>query len=229
MPYKVIHTILDLLFPVRCLGCRKANAHICPSCLLHMQRKNSECFFCGVKINKSVLNNICSQCIRKSPLSGIWWPWHYQNETTKKVITAYKYRRKKWLAPALSAYIKNAMDMGLLPSDSIIIPVPLSQSRQVERGFNQAELLADNLPFEILRSVAIKVKDTPQQARTHSKNERIDHMRDAFLIKNPSAILGRTILLVDDVATTGATLCELAKTLKNAGSGLVYAAVLAHG
>ncbi|MEK7576576.1 MAG: phosphoribosyltransferase family protein [Patescibacteria group bacterium] len=167
--------------------------------------------------------------MRQSPLAGIWWPWRYQNEKTKKIIAAYKYRNKEWLALILSTYIENVLDMRVLQSDIVVIPVPLSDARLKARGFNQALLLAKNLPFPVLNNVAVRTKDTPSQARTHSRRERIDHMRGAFSIKNKAKIAGRTILLIDDVATTGATLCELASELKKAGSGQIYAAVLAHG
>ena len=120
-------------------------------------------------------------------------------------------------------------DTMTMPPDIVTIPVPLFVARQKERGFNQALLLAKNLPFPVLSSVATRTKDTLSQARTHSRRERYLHMRGAFDVKNSEKIAGRSILLVDDVATTGATLTELAGTLKKAGAGKIYALVLAHG
>lgn len=125
--------------------------------------------------------------------------------------------------------MQKALGVETLPPGIVAIPVPLFPLRERERGFNQAHLLAQNLPFPVLNTVAVRIKDTPSQARTHSRRERYDHMRHAFAIKNPEKILGRTLLLVDDVATTGATIVELAGALKKAGSGKIYAAVLAHG
>lgn len=226
MPYKVIHTIFDLFFPVRCAGCGAAGAHICPSCALEASYRGHECFFCSIK---GGLGNLCERCKNKSPIEGIWWPWRYNNDKTKKIIAAYKYRRKDWFAPLLAGYIQKVLDTSALPSDIVVIPVPLHPARQRERGFNQAREIARGLPFPVLDGIAVRAKDTLSQARTHSRRERYEHMRGAFAIKNPKKIAGRNILIVDDVATTGATITELASTLKKAGAAKIYAAVLAHG
>jgi ComF family protein len=111
-----------------------------------------------------------------------------------------------------------------------VVPAPLSKKRMRKRNYNQAYLLA----WEISKQLGVKIgteilkkeRDTPQQSRL-SKYERQKNLKGAFGVKKRSAILGRTILLVDDVTTTGATLEECARTLKAAGAGSIYCVAFA--
>lgn len=226
MAFKVIHTIIDLIFPAACVGCHAPETHLCEPCALSMRTLSNECFFCATQTSK---NHICENCKKSSPIEAIWWPWRYQNEKTKNAIASFKYRKRAWLAGTFGPHLTSAIDTEMLPHGTITIPVPLFPARKRERGFNQAEKLAGELPFPVLVGAAIRIQNTESQARTHSRRERYEHMQNAFRVVDPKAIAGKTILLVDDVATTGATLTELARTLKKAGAAKIYAAVLAHG
>jgi ComF family protein len=111
-----------------------------------------------------------------------------------------------------------------------IIPAPLGRKRFKKRGYNQAELLAHEMEKQLgilcRTDVLHKKRDTPQQSKL-SKYQRQKNLDGTFFVKKPSAIRGRTVLLVDDVSTTGATLRECARTLKDAGARRVYCAVFA--
>ena len=122
--------------------------------------------------------------------------------------------------------IKNA-------DDWLIIPVPLSKNRLKERGYNQAELIAEyfseKIKIQICAGALMKTKDTPAQVSVKNRKERLKNLDGAFAVKNPELVEGKNIILIDDVSTTGATLREAKKTLKLAGAKKVLALVVARG
>lgn len=223
---KVIHTILDVIFPMACAGCGAHAQAICDDCLRVISYRGLECFFCGQKAENA---NICAYCKEKYPLESIVWLWRYNNEKTRAIIAAFKYRKRRALAPALASRMRIAIAQSNLPKNIIIVPIPLHKDKERERGFNQAALLAKNLGIPINADVLMRAKATPPQARTHSRRERQAQIKNAFRVINKDTLAEKNILLIDDVATTGATLVEAASTLKKAGAAKIYAAVLAHG
>ncbi|OHA20757.1 MAG: hypothetical protein A2849_02415 [Candidatus Taylorbacteria bacterium RIFCSPHIGHO2_01_FULL_51_15] len=115
----------------------------------------------------------------------------------------------------------------------LLIPIPLSKQRERDRGFNQCELLCDTLMkldegrnFTLSLTLT-KVKDTQSQTKTDSKAERLKNLEGCFSA-DANAVMGRNIILIDDVATTGATLDEARRTLKAAGARKVIAFTIAH-
>jgi competence protein ComFC len=117
----------------------------------------------------------------------------------------------------------------------IFIPIPLSPKRRRERGFNQAELIARNLfllgkddDFEIKDNILVKPKDTAHQAQLENRTKRLRNLSGTFQVRNPELILGKNIILIDDVTTTGATLTEARKILLEAGARKVIAFTFAH-
>lgn len=112
----------------------------------------------------------------------------------------------------------------------IIIPTPLHPARKRQRGYNQSELIASRLAFHMktpmLTSVLIKKVNTPPQS-TLSRGERLKNLVEVFQVKNPNLVKGRKILLVDDIMTTGSTLEQCAKALKDAGGIRIDAYVVA--
>lgn len=226
MFHKVIHTIVDTIFPRSCAGCAKVGVAICAECARFVSFLGQECFFCSIRAEK---NNICSTCAVKYPIEAVVWPWRYRAGEARRIIAAFKYRKKQALASVLGEIMREALANYHLPKDTVVIPVPLYPAKEKERGFNQAALLARNLGYPMEAASLIRIKETAPQARAHSRGERFEHMRGAFCVVAPNAVCGKNILLVDDVATTGATLCEAAQELKKAGASKIYAAVLAHG
>ena len=223
---KVIHTALDLLFPPICAGCKEPGKLICASCARKAEYRGFECFFCGIKADDA---RICRLCKKAHKIEGITWPWRYNIDESRAIIAAYKYRKKRALARALAGELAGALLAASLPDDLIAIPVPLHPKREKERGFNQAELLTKWLGVPVLRNAVIRTKETHPQARAASRREREAQVKGAFLVARPERVKGKNILIVDDVATTGATIREVAKVLKKSGAGKLYAAVIAHG
>lgn len=221
----VIHIILEFLLPTKCFGCLRNPEALCSTCLDTMRQKESLCFFCHERTED--IGNICFSCRKKSVLDGIWWPWKYKTPATKQVLEAFKYKNKTILAEHMAKEMHEAIRGKLDTSNIVASSVPLHPRKQKERGFNQAVLLARHLrvPHEIFLE---RIRDTSPQAHA-SRQERITHMQDAFLVKDPLSVFGKKILLIDDVATTGSTITSAARTLKRAGAKEVYALVVAHG
>jgi ComF family protein len=118
-------------------------------------------------------------------------------------------------------------------NDKIIISVPLHVKRFRWRGFNQAELLADeiseyfNLPME--KTILVRKKNNIPQVEVKDRKDRIENIRDAFICSSNEKVKDKTVILIDDVATTSAILGECAKALKSAGAKEVWGVVVARG
>lgn len=222
--------LLDLILPKECLGCGLEGAWLCPDC--RRQTISLKSFFCPKcqKLNQN--GEFCHACRKDSNLAGIIIAAHYQKGALKEAIHVYKYEGiwgelENYLAKLLIKRLTNHLPSG----KKVIIPIPLHYKKQMERGFNQAERLARiisrkfNLPLE---TKAIKrIKETDSQANL-KKKDRLKNIKGAFKIKSAKNIKGRTILLLDDVATTGTTLNEAARVLKKNGARRVWGVVIAH-
>jgi len=146
----------------------------------------------------------------------------------QKIIHALKYRGRfsigKYLGEKLSVelpYFKSEWKI------DIIIPIPLHQLKKVERGYNQTYYIAreagKKLNIPVKQNVVKRIKFTQTQT-TMNLAEREENMRDAFSVKKSKEILGKNILIIDDVITTGATISECGKVLLEAGATRIYAA-----
>lgn len=149
----------------------------------------------------------------------------------RTAIHQFKYRGISSLAPALGTLLADYLSMNPMPAD-LIVPVPLHRDRRRERGYDQAELLARSLS----RLIGVPVGDqwvlrsraTPPQARAASAAERRRNMRGAF-VAGPGLETGRSVLLIDDVCTTGATMESCALALRRGGVEVIHALVVARG
>lgn len=117
-------------------------------------------------------------------------------------------------------------------AESVIQPIPLHPQRLRERGFNQAELFAaffSRILTTPLLYELVRTKDTPYQAQQSDEHNRHVNVRGAFKVNESEKILGKTIILVDDVVTSGSTVREAARTLKRAGALKVFVFSIARG
>lgn len=154
------------------------------------------------------------------------------------VIYALKYRAMQQLAVPLGDWMAGVIGLcrdtaHTFGANPLIVPVPLHASRLRERDYNQAALLARRLAIAsampLDESALVRVRHTGSQVRTHSRVERLDNMRGAFAVAHSGTIADRDIVLIDDVCTTGATLEDCARALKESGARSVSAIVLARG
>lgn len=197
---------------------------------------------------------ICGGCFKKagletnSQLRQVLWAGHYDG-ALKKAIWQLKYKKRKELAAPLAKLLKKKFDEIYLtwqPGCQVIISIPLHFKKECERGFNQSELLAKEFSalshFPLLINSLLKIKETKAQVEVENKELRISNLENAFQV-NPKIsksdlqlLTSHTLILIDDVATTGATLFHAASALKKAcppyggaGAKKIIGLVLAHG
>jgi ComF family protein len=148
----------------------------------------------------------------------VWPAWVY-DERAAAVVHALKYGGRRGLAAGLAGELARVVPPG--PGADLLMAVPLHSARRRERGYNQAGLLAAALAGRIgvplLDGAMERVRDTRPQARLDPRARR-DNVAGAFRVKSPAALEGRSILLVDDVITTGATLEACLDALARAGA-----------
>lgn len=165
----------------------------------------------------------------------------YRDSLVRETVWMLKYRGNKKVAALLAPVLYDEL-LGFLEeyapltnfSEPLLIPIPLSRKRERERGFNQCELLTNGLErldggrnFRVSKTALAKTKDTPSQTKTESCAKREKNLKGCFSA-NPKEVTERNIILIDDVATTGATLAEARRTLRAAGARKVIAFTIAH-
>ncbi len=225
---------LHVLFPRVCFGCGrdlKWNAQvplcpicengltlpgplICARCGVVLKSGGAHCFHCrGSKAEKYKCKVIRATC--------------NFNEFSRGLVYALKYQGADYVAPYMGSLMAHRFGMLTeLAGVDLVIPVPLFKKRQKKRGYNQSELLArafcanTQLPLEV--AALVRVRDTGSQTKL-GRAARVENMAGAFAVQNPVDVKGKTVLLIDDVATTGATLEACAQALRLAGAKRVLA------
>lgn len=226
----VAERALDLLFPPRCAACRKSGSVLCSACLRQCVPITSPiCLRCGIPLPSP---GWCRSCKFYPPgLSGLRAAYVYDG-VIRSCIRALKYEGNRRVAAPLGALLARAYRDFDMPAD-MIVPVPLHSERERLRGFNHAQLLAEECAASVgvpLRDdVLMKPRATAAQVGL-TASERIQNMAGAFCCLPPwndGKLYGCSILLIDDVCTTRATLEACAEPLFAAGAASVWALVLA--
>jgi ComF family protein len=223
-----LDNVLNLVFPAKCIICGKNGIDLCLTCLSdapEAERESAKWIF---------------------PL------YDYRHPSIKKSLWLLKYKGKKRLAKIFAGamydkIMEELSELSLMENftEPILIPVPLSSKRYRERGYNQAELICKELikidsdihlrhgvNMQLEKNILIKPKDTEHQARIKDRSVRLKNLAGTFAIKNigenTNSIKGKNIILIDDITTTGATLNEARKILKQSGARKVIAFTVAH-
>lgn len=226
---RVAHSALDFLLPMRCLGCRREGGLLCESCIAALPRLLPP--YCDICADRGVVGE-CRQCREQArqqgrPLDGLRAPYLFQG-AIRDAIHSFKYENARAAAPLLGRLLAEYLTDHPLPGE-VLAPVPLHPRKLRERGYNQAELLAREtgkivgLPVDA--KLLYRVRNTPAQARTANRQQRLDNIADAFAVRGD--LTGRALILIDDVSTTGSTLTAAAAALKQAGAASVWALTLA--
>lgn len=237
---------LDTLFPISCLACGQADIWLCQKCLEKINLLPFQvCPYCE-KI-ETFAGAICLRCkarlLKKDsliPLDNLVIATSYKHPSISRLVHTFKYNFVPDLGHPLAQLIAKAILNNHLPLPDFIIPIPLHPRRTRWRGFNQAEILARNLssdlspglPIPVLTDAVIREKFTPPQMKIKNYAERKKNMQNSFALSksvstNGLPLKNKRVLLIDDISTTGSTLSECAKVLKNAGAKKVYGAVIA--
>ena len=236
---------LDLLFPKFCLGCKKEGIYLCDDCRALLEISEYNYCLCDQKPQRLLpdpadagrqKSGKCDKC-RDNKLSGLYFALSYKEKPlTRILIHQFKYEPylkdlSKTLASILiEHFIKTGKNTNEIWENTVLVPVPLDKNKIKIRGYNQSEELAKELSkilqVPVVSNVLIKTRKTESQMKLN-KEEREKNLENAFVIKNPEQISGKKIFLVDDVYTTGSTMQECTKTLKESGVKSVWGIVIA--
>jgi len=224
----IFNYILDIIAPTPCVGCKKRGEIICDNCISTLRQAERE------------------------TESNILACFDYRDEIMKNVIWNLKYHHRWSIARKLGKLLYENMieeiaelEIYTQGSPIVVIPVPISKSKNKMRGYNQAEKIArsfcNSSPrkiFELRNNIVIKIKDTLPQAKIANRNKRLKNVQGVFIINekyNPNSkeqtrksLKGRTVIVIDDVTTTGGTITEIIKILKKNGVKKVIGLAVAH-
>lgn len=224
--------VLDLLFPILCQGCGREGAYLCLECNTTIPEDEPRCIVCG---RGSLLGRTHPSCQTEGPaLNGVLVAASYESEAVRQLVWQLKYNSVVEIGDHLAQLLVDHLvknDLLDYFASALVVAVPLHRKRHRERGFNQAELLAAKfaarLKFQHLPEALERVKNHKPQAKL-GRPERIKNVAGGFATKNllPS-LAGRKILLIDDVATTGATLQECARELQKQNPSEIWGFVVA--
>jgi ComF family protein len=240
----MLRYLTNFLFPPRCAACETGldldtTMRICDGCLGLIERiPEPICKVCGVPLQTGEYgrSDCCRRCVESPPHFGRaraitrYRPGVSEDgQVVPSIIRRHKYGRDQSLSRALAQCLGDCLPLNGNDYDAVI-PVPLHRRRLRWRGFNQAALLGVavagriNCPLDV--RTLTRIHDTSPQTSQDSTQRRLN-VRGAFVVTRPRRIANRSLLLVDDVMTTGATLNECARTLLAAGAKSVDVFTLA--
>lgn len=223
--------LLDLVYPPFCLICKRADeSYLCPECIEKIDViELPYCRKCGIPCDPN--RNLCGNCQEREYQFDSARSVGVFEDVLREAIHALKYGNHAMMAEPLGELMARHYPKTYLEhSVDFAIPIPIHRSRLVERGFNQSLELARvfcrqvSLPLDT--GVLVKNRKTLDQIDL-PEERRFENMEGCFTVRNPEAVSGRRILLVDDVLTTGATINEAARTLRAAGAREVHGYTLA--
>lgn len=221
----IARALAELVWPPRCAGCREPTAvePFCPTCAEALLAVPPGCVRCGLPGPE----RFCGACLAAPPSFASVQAGGLFGGPLADAVHALKYGDRPALARPLGAWLASRV---ALPPTAAILSVPLGRRRRIERGYDQAALLADELASaagrsrDRLRGVLVRIRETPPQVG-RGRVERARNVRGAFWASG--AIEGCEAVLVDDVVTTGATADAAARALLEAGATRVTVLALA--
>lgn len=219
---------LDLILPLNCVGCRKEGAILCSLCIEGLRKLERP--FCDICAQPNV-DDLCETSLEHpGEIDGIRAAYIFEGPL-RDTMHRFKYRGWRAAAPVLGGLLADFLENHNLVAQStsqILVPVPLHPRRLRSRGYNQSYLLArgagKRLMLPVREDLVRRAQDSSPQMEARSREARRVNVADVF---EPSTrVEGVSILLVDDVATTGSTLAACATALKKAGAASVWGVVL---
>ena len=205
---------------------------------------NKECFICGKKIGK-IISFTCENCsnilkyelceysdthVSNQYFDELYSVFAYRNIVRYKILD-FKFNNKPYLVYLFGYFVLGYLLKNNVRAD-VIIPVPIHYKRYKERGYNQSEILSrfisKKMGIKFEAKVLKKIKYSEKQSRLNAK-QRIANVFNTFVVSDRQKILEKTIILIDDIYTTGATVNECSRVLKENGASRVIVVTIAHG
>ncbi len=240
-------TLFFTFFPADCRICGSplisiSRLPVCASCLIAVRPlKGSYCSVCGEALHSpgytGTEESRCLLCQRTDPPFERAVAYGSYEGGLRDLIHVLKFQQVRPAAAVLGRMLaegignlEKAMPVGTIA----VVPVPLHRRKQAQRGFNQAEMigraalkrLSRPKRFELCDGVLLRCRETGSQIGL-TRHQRRENLRGAFAVSDPTRILNRDILLLDDVYTTGTTASECARVLLRAGAARVWVATVA--
>jgi len=236
-PSRLFRSALNLLFPPLCVACRAHVADpgsLCSDCWRQVSFiEGPVCTACGLPFDLGPGGEtLCAACHAKPPRFDRACSVMRYDDASRRLVLALKWADRLDLSPAFARWMERS-GRSLLEEADLIVPVPLHRFRLWRRRYNQAAVIAQGLAKASGRAyeptLLQRLRATPSQGKMPSAKARRRNMLGAFAVPKPrrAEVKGRTVLLVDDVLTTGATLDACARSLKRAGAARVLALTLA--
>ncbi len=206
-----------------CVICNYKGLALCHACYENaFSEPDYRCYICN-KLTRQ--GSVCKSCKPRSRLRHVWWLGDYKTEL-KELVLQMKYQRKRETARLLGAYL--AQKITYLPEDTLVVHLPTASSRVRRRGFDQAQLIAQSFAEARHLTYRNALQRTGQKELIGKRRiDRMKAMQGVFKLQANTTLSGKSILLVDDVLTTGASLESAATTLREAGAQHVAAVVVA--
>lgn len=218
----------DLFFPRSCLLCKKSGRYLCDQCLMNVPKAQPKCPVCNYY---SFGGKTHLSCKTRWQIDGYFSTWKYHG-IVRKGIHAFKYSFAYDIANEFASSVEVSILKSL--SSPLLIPIPLHPKREHWRGFNQSKLLAKLISqrtgIDHAGKLLYRTENTTPQAQL-GKQERMQNISGKFAVNvdNKSLFINhQSLILVDDVWTTGSTMKEAAKVLKRAGAKVVWGYTLAN-
>jgi len=220
--------VLSWIFRPQCAACREPGPALCDACTASLVELGPACPRCAEPTGELAI--VCRRCAREPlPLDAIVAPWRFGGQLAS-AIRRLKFTGASHVARTLAPLWAPILAAAAGEPDAIVVPVPLHWRRRLRRGYDHAWLLAlyacaeagVAAPVTALR----RVRASPPQS-TLPAAARQANVRGAFAVRDPARVAGRTVVLVDDVVTTGATLAACARPLLHAGAKSVIGVAIA--
>jgi competence protein ComFC len=230
---KPIDYILNLIAAHHCFGCNIEGEVCCQKCLEVIKLKFSSkvCYVCQKKDQSSSSRGICNKCFPNQELDSVRWYSSYKNELTSRLIKSLKFGNNFSAATPISKSLSSfqlPQSSNLRKSRIIVTAIPTANKRVRQRGWDQAKLIAKSYArSEKLVYKSLLVRSSSFDQIGASKYQRALASKKFFKPARLSLIKNSTVILVDDVLTTGSTLDSAAKVLKFAGAREVHAITFA--
>jgi ComF family protein len=223
--------LLDLVFPIACINCRKEGLYLCTICSKNLKKNEFQlCAACGKPAPFGATHPTCKT---QEGLDGLISAVPYKEPLARKLVEYCKYRFISGVTDALAEMmvteVKN-LEMQNHFEGFSLIPLPLHPSKKRWRGFNQSELIATKIAYKLNLTMRPDLLARKIKTRTQAElkdEERVKNMKNAF--QATQLLKGRKLIIIDDVSTTRSTLTEACKALKSAGATEVWGLTFAQG
>ena len=233
----MLEQILDFIWPRTCEACRRPvdrpGRHFCSDCInrLPFLPVDGCCRKCGRAAEKLDGEYLCSDCRAYRPAYDRAASALAFDGDAREAMNAFKFRNHLWLRDDLVDWIEAIVRARFKVGEiDVVVPMPSTLWHRIDRGYNQCAYLAKTLAKRLQKPYeggALRRKGHPRRQGGLDEDERRENVVGTFAVRRPAAVEDRTVLVVDDIMTTGSTLSECASELKRAGAVRVWCATLA--